>query len=680
MKWLKKFKAIERALYADFSGDTLSLNGRLFPVQDVRSLEVKRSAFDTTMAIVYAVGIVYFIVVLSLVEGELDEPFDVNLEMWIVFFLPILIYTKLCRNFIIQVTLANGHTTEIPVRSSSGRLMRFLGRLMGIAICHPLHDTSDRIIVGSNRPCELIKDKAKYVDIRRNWTISLIGLVAGSVGLMGVVVEVGQVTSDPTLYGFLYNMTGMLLGILLLAAGINLMRRSHKLSIAQEDGSRIKLYNRISHSSAVTLATRILGKRMELRKHLTTTHDGEKRFYTNKPLGFCLALPGAIMAVLSFFGLLIVYVVQFIDHYALINETTDKLEWKAIVSTTDVVLSFVEISLPILLIYTFGLIGQRFLEQKFDFKKNLPTFKDLRYAIIALFIWTTLSLAGQLVIHELTGSMYFYIFYGLWLMFVTGMSLAVWGGTMIGTTIEEGLMRDLRPMSLYLRPFSADTDDLEAGLFKGLKKIGPLIAIGNPGDNFLPPTYGAYRIYIPDEGWKDRIDELINETTCTFIRIGKTINENEVEVESGINWEVRKAFTSLPPEKIILVYGKGESKKSYPYYRDYIMDIIKERGGSPQKPLPEKVKTSKVSLSYISFDQNWNASIYRFGNLPWLKRLRGLFMLENVYDLVAREAIRNSWKTQGLHIPRIPITIGEIIAIIGGAVGLICFLTLLLFL
>lgn len=103
---------------------------------------------------------------------------------------------------------------------------------------------------------------------------------------------------------------------------------------------------------------------------------------------------------------------------------------------------------------------------------------------------------------------------------------------------------------VYLRSFA---DDSRAGrrygalteeeqLGKALAWIGPLLAIGRPGEEL--PYVGAQRIYVANEEWQGRITELLNHARLVVLRTGST---------EGFEWELERALTSLPPDRLLLV-------------------------------------------------------------------------------------------------------------------------------
>src|SRR5205085_2988295 len=91
----------------------------------------------------------------------------------------------------------------------------------------------------------------------------------------------------------------------------------------------------------------------------------------------------------------------------------------------------------------------------------------------------------------------------------------------------DTILYDNRAPILYLRPFSHDMRATPHGIFKkpsemilraALENVGPLIAVGKPGEG-LPPL-GATRIYFLQSEWKDRVAEVMSISRLVIIETG----------------------------------------------------------------------------------------------------------------------------------------------------------------
>jgi hypothetical protein len=122
-------------------------------------------------------------------------------------------------------------------------------------------------------------------------------------------------------------------------------------------------------------------------------------------------------------------------------------------------------------------------------------------------------------------------------------------------------VNDTRSPVLYLRSFKDDVRAAQpvahvavagamiAGiiteeevLVKALSGIGPVVAVGKPGEEL--PELGARRIYLRNEQWQERVTELMRESALVVLRPGQT---------SGVWWEISQAMTHVRPERCLLV-------------------------------------------------------------------------------------------------------------------------------
>jgi hypothetical protein len=170
-----------------------------------------------------------------------------------------------------------------------------------------------------------------------------------------------------------------------------------------------------------------------------------------------------------------------------------------------------------------------------------------------------------------------------------GFALMSWLLTRIGRltsdTAEQVMARDPRPPVLYLRSFAADDrddrtrriqyltrnrsgpeDSIEEQLVRTLdKEVGPVIAIGRPGER-LPPL-GAARMYVQDSEWRDKVRELLQVCALVVLRAGSS---------PGLEWELQTSIEEVPPGKVLLLLP---TRRAYRSFREWANTII-------PKPLP----------------------------------------------------------------------------------------------
>jgi hypothetical protein len=138
------------------------------------------------------------------------------------------------------------------------------------------------------------------------------------------------------------------------------------------------------------------------------------------------------------------------------------------------------------------------------------------------------------------------------------------------TTAKELLREDRRRPVLILRSFVADDRlcffrkktpyDREHDLIKGeyvrdgsfeiflrdfFSRAGPVITIGDPNEPLTPP--GAGRLWVSNAQWRNRVEELIDESQLIVVIVGA------IKGEDGLAWELGKVFSIGKPGKLIIV-------------------------------------------------------------------------------------------------------------------------------
>lgn len=208
---------------------------------------------------------------------------------------------------------------------------------------------------------------------------------------------------------------------------------------------------------------------------------------------------------------------------------------------------------------------------------------------------------------------------GLWFLFCFLVSSAiVWMRRLRRRPTDQVLSEDQRPPVLYLRSFKDDevtsrpireglpiSFTEEEYLVDVLKGFGPCIAIGQPGERL--PDLGAVRIYLPDDAWQDKVQELLISSKLIVLRAGKTPN---------FLWEVEQSILSGRPENILILIPK--MKNVYTHFwklaNRYFPKSLPEHIGEPN------IFSGIASLhGYIYFDGDWTPHFteFRFRNPFW---------------------------------------------------------------
>lgn len=168
---------------------------------------------------------------------------------------------------------------------------------------------------------------------------------------------------------------------------------------------------------------------------------------------------------------------------------------------------------------------------------------------------------------------YFYLglavvaaFMALFFAPVVGALCNAWGQRQVRFSVDELLARDERAPILFLRPFRDDQVGLPAARAPFLARIGrwlagirnldsllleegtpygPVVAIGNPNDDF--PPYGAARGYFDDKTWQGAVDDLANKSKAIIICI------DDFE---GVWWEVENVVPRHLDKTLVLLHPR----------------------------------------------------------------------------------------------------------------------------
>ena len=117
----------------------------------------------------------------------------------------------------------------------------------------------------------------------------------------------------------------------------------------------------------------------------------------------------------------------------------------------------------------------------------------------------------------------------------------------------EARTADPRAPVVYLRSFVTDelprmtfvysaavSAEQEIGF--AMDRIGPLIAIGKPGERL--PELGAARLYVADHEWQEVVGEMMREAALVVIRAGET---------PSLWWEIEETMKRCPRQRVMLV-------------------------------------------------------------------------------------------------------------------------------
>ncbi|WP_319453239.1 MULTISPECIES: hypothetical protein [unclassified Mycobacterium] len=142
-----------------------------------------------------------------------------------------------------------------------------------------------------------------------------------------------------------------------------------------------------------------------------------------------------------------------------------------------------------------------------------------------------------------------------------GRNAARRGRRHLQASADELRATDPRPPVLYLRSFEADDvmaaskglgNSAEESLVAALNVIGPVVALGEPGEK-LPPL-GAARAYSTDDRWQLHISDWAAEASQVVLLAGHTDN---------FWWEVRHLVASGSLGKAVFLLPGGDAYRAF---------------------------------------------------------------------------------------------------------------------
>ena len=194
----------------------------------------------------------------------------------------------------------------------------------------------------------------------------------------------------------------------------------------------------------------------------------------------------------------------------------------------------------------------------------------------------------------------------------------LWGFGKVNVHIAAGhaAVQDPRRPVLYLRPFEDDpvagepvhhsmwmvptSHSEEEQLARAMSKIGPFVAIGEPGERL--PQLGAIRVYVHDGAqWKETVTLLMRHSALVVLRAG---------FSPGFWWEAELAWRTLEPQRLVVLVGL--SPDDYERFRDRASQALQV--GLP--PFPPSVRPR---IAQLMQGKAWAALHFRADWTPeWL--------------------------------------------------------------
>lgn len=173
---------------------------------------------------------------------------------------------------------------------------------------------------------------------------------------------------------------------------------------------------------------------------------------------------------------------------------------------------------------------------------------------------------------------------------------------------NEVMAEDTRPPVLYLRSFKDDprvarqmgmsgadgfrVTNEESEIAAIFKKIGPVIAIGKPGEAM--PYVGAARMYVGKGDWQACVQNLMSQARLVILRAGNT---------EGLWWEIAESVKRVKPEKLIFLIPLN--RNGYEKFREQAETHFPSR-------LPEyegwRIPVTTIR-AVLFFDKDWTSHL-----------------------------------------------------------------------
>ncbi len=130
----------------------------------------------------------------------------------------------------------------------------------------------------------------------------------------------------------------------------------------------------------------------------------------------------------------------------------------------------------------------------------------------------------------------------------------------------------------------------EQVLTRQLRKIGPVIAIGRPGEKL--PALGAARFYVSEDLWHQKVGDVVKVSQLVLWATGIT---------PGLRWEIGHLIENLPPEKLVLWAHPHLLKMTATEREEEWTKFLAALGDIFPKPLPATLGDAR----FICFAADW---------------------------------------------------------------------------
>ena len=115
----------------------------------------------------------------------------------------------------------------------------------------------------------------------------------------------------------------------------------------------------------------------------------------------------------------------------------------------------------------------------------------------------------------------------------------------------------------------------------------------DPSVTFRPgeplPETGAFRMYVDDDEWQDRVAELMDRARLV-VMLGRATT-------AGVHWEIERAVANVPPERLVFYFPPigGERERWFEAFR-----------ASAERFFPKPLPPSLGNASFLAFGEDWS--------------------------------------------------------------------------
>ncbi len=134
----------------------------------------------------------------------------------------------------------------------------------------------------------------------------------------------------------------------------------------------------------------------------------------------------------------------------------------------------------------------------------------------------------------------------------------------------------------------------EERLAHALRKLGPVIAIGDPRETL--PALGADRLYVADTEWQSKVVELLGRAELIVLMVADT---------DGLAWEAQQVVSLVDPDRLLLAVPVNTKVSDQPLGERYRRFREATTRVFP-KPLPQ----DNDGAQFVYFEPDWTPRLY----------------------------------------------------------------------